>query len=438
MHFRGRIRAGAAAAILAAGGAWLALGAAPLAARAADTPNPPAPLFELTTSAGYFYTLNASEEWSAESSFGFTLQAADRGYLRAMPFPDSKPVYRFRAKDRPSYILVADPQERDTLVASGQFTLEGVLGYEAATQHPGTVALHRFHSPKGEWRVALAPDDAAVEAQGFSLEGTLGWAWPSFPQPVHELKTPSGYFYTAYAPESSRAVAVNKFQPVARDVGFLSPTAFPGSAPVYRFKTTALPQYLLVSSPQERDALVAAGYVLEGVAGYDSAGPQAGMVPWFRFHLPNAGWRVSLSATDPALLQLGYVLDGPIGYTWASPPPVQEVSQAPAPAAAGPAATTSGGAASSTTKAAPAAAPGVADVPATATVATAPAPESGRPARPDARLESSPVASVLAAAGGIDRRAPLLLAGLGVLAGLALAVAWTVTRRRRTVPTSWT
>src|SRR5205085_2626881 len=83
---------------------------------------------------------------------------------------------------------------------------------------------------------------------------------------LHELRTPEAYFYTASAPENSAAVAVDRFEPVARGIGLLSPIPFPGSTPVYRFKTDR-PRYLLVTSPHERDSLVAAGYALEGVAG---------------------------------------------------------------------------------------------------------------------------------------------------------------------------
>jgi hypothetical protein len=209
---------------------------------------------------------------------------------------------------------------------------------------------------------------------------------------------------------------------VARNVGALSPVPFPGSAAVYRFKVKDRPMYLLVTSLQERDTLVASGYTLEGIAGYDSAGPQPGMVPWFRFHSWRADWRVSLASDDPDLLRQGYVLDGPFGYTWPVPPPVQEVS----PAAARPAAA-AGAPAPAVQAAAPPAAPA-----AVAADSTAP-PVTPGPAHPRsaARLDANPVAAVLARAGGVDRRIPLAMLGLALAAGLALVLARVVAGGRR-------
>ena len=81
------------------------------------------------------------------------LQPARTGYLRSRPFADSIALYRLNAKDGP-WLVTASASERDSLVASGRFEYEGVLGYSHRTAQPGTARLWRYSKP-GEWRVAF-------------------------------------------------------------------------------------------------------------------------------------------------------------------------------------------------------------------------------------------------------------------------------------------
>ncbi len=137
----------------------------------------PVPLLELVApgGSGRLYTLSQAEANTA-IGHGYKLQPVRTGYLRQAAFPGSQPLHRLRRNGGGGGSLVtASESERQQLVASGQFVYEGVVGHIATSQAPGLVRLMRWSNGK-EWRVAL--EGAALDQQGYRLDGPLGWAHP--------------------------------------------------------------------------------------------------------------------------------------------------------------------------------------------------------------------------------------------------------------------
>ena len=158
-----------AAVATACAGAWQA---GPAAAQAND----PVPLLELVPSSGTgrLYTLSRNEAATAVSQHGMRLQPGSVGYIRARPFPDSLELYRLDARDGP-WIVTASPSERDSLVSSGRFVYQGVLGYAHRAPQPGTAQLWRYANA-GEWRVAFDSSAPELVRAGYRVDGPLGYA----------------------------------------------------------------------------------------------------------------------------------------------------------------------------------------------------------------------------------------------------------------------
>jgi hypothetical protein len=150
---------------------------------AAAQTNDPLPLLELVASSGTgrLYTLSQSEAARAVSDHRMKLQPVRTGYLRARPFAGSLELYRLKEKNGP-WLVTASPSERDSLVSSGRFVLEGVLGYSYAAAQPGTAQLWRY-SKVGEWRVAFDSAGPELVRAGYRVDGSLGFADVSPPGP---------------------------------------------------------------------------------------------------------------------------------------------------------------------------------------------------------------------------------------------------------------
>jgi len=160
------------AAVVAAAGCVGVWPASPAAAQAND----PVPLLELVapSGTGRLYTLSRTEAARSVSDYGMRLQPARIGYLRTRAFADSVELYRLNANDGP-WLVTASASERDSLVSSGRFVYEGVLGYSHRTAQPGTARLWRYSKP-GEWRVAFDSSGPELTRAGYRVDGSLGYA----------------------------------------------------------------------------------------------------------------------------------------------------------------------------------------------------------------------------------------------------------------------
>jgi hypothetical protein len=144
-----------------------------------DPSNKPVPLLELGTPGGaHFYTLNWQEAEAAVKNNGFTMEPNRTGYLRPQPFAGSQPLYRLHPNGRPAYLVTPSASEKNSLLATGNWTLDGIIGYAASSQQPGTVALLRYSSGT-DWRLELAPPSGPdLTQQGYHLDGTVGYVDP--------------------------------------------------------------------------------------------------------------------------------------------------------------------------------------------------------------------------------------------------------------------
>lgn len=146
----------------------------------------PVPLLELINSQGdgRLYTLSANEASSAVSRYGFRLETAPVAFFWRAPFAGSQAVYRLRFKVRHSYLLTPNVAERDALVASGRFELEGVVGYVGAMTGPpppGQTILWRYSKEGQGWPLAVESRRGALEAQGFHRDGPVGYVFENLP-----------------------------------------------------------------------------------------------------------------------------------------------------------------------------------------------------------------------------------------------------------------
>jgi hypothetical protein len=65
-----------------------------------------------------------------------------------------------------------------SLVASGQFILEGVLGYLDPSAAPGTFELWRLSEPGTSfWRLATTAEKNQLTTQGWHLDGPVGFVF---------------------------------------------------------------------------------------------------------------------------------------------------------------------------------------------------------------------------------------------------------------------
>ncbi|MCA2228803.1 hypothetical protein [Nonomuraea aurantiaca] len=129
----------------------------------------------LTKDGGYFYTASETEKENAIAKRGWTVTPTPMYYLSPAPFAGGKPLYRLRYLKKASYIVTASITERDSLVASGDFRSEGVLGYApSSTTAGGDVKVFRLSSD-GRWRLAVEAhkDSILVKEPGWRLNGSL-------------------------------------------------------------------------------------------------------------------------------------------------------------------------------------------------------------------------------------------------------------------------
>lgn len=135
----------------------------------------PVPLLEFRTAGdvGWFWTLSTAEAAAAER-LGMTRRATKLGSLRRQPFEGSQPLYRLRLKARSAYLLTASTSERDTLVRSGDWELEGTMGHLWAEPGPGLTALWRMSNGR-EWRLVPDAQRDDFTDRGYRTDGRLGY-----------------------------------------------------------------------------------------------------------------------------------------------------------------------------------------------------------------------------------------------------------------------
>jgi len=139
----------------------------------------PLPLRELYTTVDdkYLYTANWNEADNAGKLYGFTFSSnRTLGYIFTANgnSTDTQPLYRLKQVSNGSRLVTPSASERDSLVASQRFVLEGTIGYLYKSAQPNTVQLFRYSNGKG-WRVATSSPGAS-----YHLDGPIGYALKSY------------------------------------------------------------------------------------------------------------------------------------------------------------------------------------------------------------------------------------------------------------------
>lgn len=134
-------------------------------------------IYEFTTPGGkgYFYTTNPAEAVSAARDYHFTPVKHDLGRISNVPFKGSLALYRLRYKPFSSYLVANSTQERDSLVHSGQFVYEGVMGYVSKSE-TGKLLLWRVAN-NCHWRLVTRAESSSLIQQGWHSDGPVGYVW---------------------------------------------------------------------------------------------------------------------------------------------------------------------------------------------------------------------------------------------------------------------
>jgi hypothetical protein len=158
---------------------------------------PPAPanvpLYRLVSSGGdHLYTASASERDQAIKADGYRSEGV-LGYVWDKKVPATEPLYRLYkgSKSRHDHFYTANPAERQQAESRDGYKAEGITGYIAKTQLPGTVPLYRLYSERSGEHFYTASEkerEFAEKNDGFKSEGIVGYVAPPPPakavQPV--------------------------------------------------------------------------------------------------------------------------------------------------------------------------------------------------------------------------------------------------------------
>lgn len=141
----------------------------------------------------------------------------------AQPGQGKAPLYRLTSLTAHDRLYTTSTQERDRALQEG-FRNEGIAGYVATSQIPGTLPLYRLAKQNGASTEHFYTDntserDRAISQLGFHLEGIVGYV-PTSAQPgtavLMRLQQPGTgeYLYTTSQAEASQAERQFRYSPL--------------------------------------------------------------------------------------------------------------------------------------------------------------------------------------------------------------------------------
>lgn len=212
----------------------------------------------------------------------------------------------------------------------GSDRVAGPVGCETVSvDPPARRSVRRWRRVVAAAVVAALTGLLAVLAMPASAVPDPGGTWPAGevkarhdaePMPLVELVGGGGVgrLYTTDLDEA-RSAAAGGMRRESQVVGYLPIGGAIGeSRALYRLKPSATAtRWLLTSSPEERDSLVAQGWTYEGVLGHVYTARGEGMAQLQRFS-NGREWRVALESRHDELLAAGYRFDGGLGYVYPS------------------------------------------------------------------------------------------------------------------------
>ncbi len=163
-----------------------------------------------TPAAGAPATANAQPAQPAQPA----QTAAAPGEIQPPAAAGKVPLYRLASADAHDRLYTTAPDERSRVQQMG-YTDEGIAGYVATTQAPGTLPLYRLakqtrYGTEHFYTDNAGERDKAISQLGFHYEGIVGYV-PTSPEPgavlLHRLQQPGTgeYLYTTSDQEASQA-----------------------------------------------------------------------------------------------------------------------------------------------------------------------------------------------------------------------------------------
>jgi len=125
-----------------------------------------------TSSAGHLYTTNSGEQssqaWKPEGI---------AGYVMSSQGPGTTALYRL-ASAKGDYVLTTDANSRATLISQG-YRDEGVIGYVSQSPVSGTEPLFAMASADGtsHFYTTNAAERDQVVSRGYQSQGISGYIW---------------------------------------------------------------------------------------------------------------------------------------------------------------------------------------------------------------------------------------------------------------------
>jgi hypothetical protein len=168
-----------------AAGAPATAGAQPAQPAAAPAPQPAAasgrvPLYRLASASDRLYTTSTEERDRVEQQ-GYRDEGI-AGYVAATQVPGTLPLYRLAKQNGPGteHFYTDNAGERDKAISQLGFHLEGIAGYVPTSPEPGAVLLHRLQQPStGEYLYTTSQAEASQAEQQFRYHslGNCCYIW---------------------------------------------------------------------------------------------------------------------------------------------------------------------------------------------------------------------------------------------------------------------
>jgi astacin len=250
----------------------------------------------------HFYTLDPNEGQSA----GYVVEA--RNYFRVTAATGSGYATIYRCTVNNHHFISRD------LNCEAGVRAESSLGQVSTSQRPGTAPLHRLRNPTNGDRLSTfdGGERQAVLNGGWIDEGISGYVWVRMP--VHRMLNPSwaggDHLYTLDLYEGSR----NGYQVESENFFYVTSVSGAGYATLYRCMVN---NHHFVST----DRYCEAGVTNEGSLGQVATSQTSGTVPLYRARNPYSGDRVATTDAGErqSMLGAGWVDEGVRGYVWTQP-----------------------------------------------------------------------------------------------------------------------
>jgi Repeat of unknown function (DUF5648) len=141
------------------------------------------PLYRLTSAVGMdrFYTASPQEKDRAQTE-GYKFEGV-AGMIASTQVPGTVPLYRMVRQtgvNKVEHFYTTSTAERDNAVKAYHFRVEGIAGYVAGSQQPGTVPFERLQNPKTtEYLFTTSAEEAnrAATAYQYQRQGICCYVW---------------------------------------------------------------------------------------------------------------------------------------------------------------------------------------------------------------------------------------------------------------------